>query len=422
MKKKSFFALAFTLLFALSVLLMTACSAGEPGEPEPEPEPEPITNPLTGETAEAGFDEDAINRRVVAFVVENTPDARPQWGMDDEQYSPDIILEGEVEGGITRTLWMYADYNKLPEQIGPMRSARPPYIRFSELFDAIFIHWGQSTTENGYIGANTVFKEDGVDHINQMSFADECGMYDRDYSRNVSSEHTGIVYGAKVPDAIAEKDFRTTPEEYTLLQFNKTAEPMSEVRADEVYLDYSTRTDWETTVWTYNEEDQKYHTDNFYNNLTRDNLLILFDQTEYIEKTNYHGTGSSCIYCDYKLAGGTGKLISQGTVKDIEWKVEGGKLILIDVAATKAAQEEAAAAEEEEETANAKKNDKKSDEAEGEEAEEAEPILIEAKLNPGKTWIGWASANNGGHVDIVAYEVEEEEASEGEETEAADAE
>ena len=32
---------------------------------------------------------------------------------------------------------MYADYTAVPSQIGPMRSARPPYIKFSELFDAI---------------------------------------------------------------------------------------------------------------------------------------------------------------------------------------------------------------------------------------------------------------------------------------------
>jgi len=114
------------------------------GEPEPE-EPAPLpSNSLTGFTTADGYDESADDRRVVAFVVENTPDARPQWGMDDENYSPDIVLQGEVEGGITRMLWFYADYEKLPEIIGPTRSARPPYIRFSELFDAIFIHWGMS--------------------------------------------------------------------------------------------------------------------------------------------------------------------------------------------------------------------------------------------------------------------------------------
>ena len=102
------------LIFILSMAaVLSGCKAEEPVE-EPPPPP---SDPLTGALVEDGFDESALNRRIVAFVVENTPDARPQWGLDDENYSPDIVLQGEVEGGITRTLWFYTDYNKLPEVI-----------------------------------------------------------------------------------------------------------------------------------------------------------------------------------------------------------------------------------------------------------------------------------------------------------------
>ena len=128
--------------------------------------PVQIVNPLTGE---ASFNEKAVGKRPVACVVENAYDARPQWGIDDNKNAPDIIMEGEVEGGETRMLWLYADYTSLPSQIGPMRSARPPFIKFSELFDSIFIHWGQSTSKGDYIGADAVFRNDDVDHINQMA-------------------------------------------------------------------------------------------------------------------------------------------------------------------------------------------------------------------------------------------------------------
>ena len=130
----------------IGTMLLSACS----GEQDPEEPPAPPANSLTGETADQGYDEAAAERRIAAIVVENAPDARPQWGMDDENYSPDIILQGEVEGGITRTLWFYADYEKLPEIIGPTRSARPPFILFSELFDGIFIHWGKSHSKGDY--------------------------------------------------------------------------------------------------------------------------------------------------------------------------------------------------------------------------------------------------------------------------------
>lgn len=388
-KIRPYLAAALVLVMVLCMMLVTGCS-GESGGSDPVETGDVAANPLTGQTTEEGFDENALNQRVVAFVVENTSEARPQWGMDDPDYSPDIVLQGEVEAGITRTLWMYADYNKLPEVIGPMRSARPPYIRFSELFDSVFIHWGQSSSKGNYVGANTVFKQDNVDHINQMAFDESVGLFDRDHTRSVSMEHTGILYGAKVPEALEKAGFREEPEEYTSLEFNKLPWLTSFEPADTVKVNYSDRTSWEKTVWTYDNEDKQYHTANFNNDFKRDNLLILYDDTEYVDKADYKGeAGHTLTYCDYALGGGKGLLCSQGTVKDIEWKAEDGKLVLIDVAATKAAEERAAQAAQEAESEDS------------EEAEEStEPVLVNASLYPGKTWIGWVSANNGGNVEI----------------------
>ena len=85
-------------------------------------------------------------------MVENSPQARPQYNMD----TPDIIFEGEVEGGITRMLWFYADMTDLPDQVGPTRSARPSFVEFSQLFDSIFIHFGESHSKGSYTGADDI--------------------------------------------------------------------------------------------------------------------------------------------------------------------------------------------------------------------------------------------------------------------------
>ena len=77
---KKYLALLLCLIMTLATLLS---SCGAPEEEEAEI-PAPPSNLLTGETAEEGYDESASDRRVAAFVVENTPDARPQWGLDDE--------------------------------------------------------------------------------------------------------------------------------------------------------------------------------------------------------------------------------------------------------------------------------------------------------------------------------------------------
>ena len=76
------------------------------------------TNPLTGES---DFNEKAVGKRPIACVVENSVSARPQWGIADSKNPPDIIVEGEVEGGETRMLWMYADYTAVPSQIGEVQ-------------------------------------------------------------------------------------------------------------------------------------------------------------------------------------------------------------------------------------------------------------------------------------------------------------
>jgi len=407
-KEKSKFLLVMLLCITLiGTALLSGCADPDPEEPEP-----PASNALTGETAEEGYDEAAAGRRVAAFVVENAPDARPQWGMDDENYAPDIILQGEVEGGITRTLWFYADYEKLPEIIGPTRSARPPFIKFSELFDSIFIHWGMSHSKGDYVGAKTVFKTDDVDHIDQMYLDDQEGMYGRDTTRSVSMEHRGIINGSKVSPTISNLGFRTEPEEYTKLCFNRITEPVSETAATQIGVKYSERS-FEDSYWTYNEEDGMYHTSDFQNDLSRENLLVLFDDTEYITKEGYEGPGSagSVTYCDYKLNGGDGKLFSKGTVKDIKWQVVDGKLELIDpstdAATAQAANDEAHAAALEEAKASEDGtwpiyNKYTIVSPEGSDDMSDEDVLANSyvlqNLNAGKTWIGWISKNNGGSV------------------------
>ena len=407
-KEKSKFLLVMLLCITLiGTTLLSACTEPDPEEPEP-----PASNALTGETAEQGYDEAAAGRRVAAFVVENAPDARPQWGMDDENYAPDIILQAEVEGGITRTLWFYADYEKLPEIIGPTRSARPPFVKFSELFDSIFIHWGMSHSKGDYIGAKEVFKTDNVDHIDQMYLDDQEGMYGRDTTRAVNVEHRGIIYGSKVPATIKNLGFRTEPEEYTKLCFNRVTEPVSETAASQIGVKYSERA-YEDTYWTYNEEDGMYHTANFENDLCRENLLVLIDDTEYITKEGYEGPGSagSVTYCDYKLNGGDGKLFSKGTVKDIKWQVVDGKLEIIDPSTdaetAQAANDEAYAAALEEAKAsedgtwpiyNKYTIVSPEDSEDMSEEEVLANSYVLQNLNAGKTWIGWISKNNGGSV------------------------
>ncbi|MDR3203084.1 MAG: DUF3048 domain-containing protein [Bifidobacteriaceae bacterium] len=78
------------------------------------PSPAPVpTWPLTGLSGEIK------KRPALAVKIENSPDARPQTGLE----GADVVWEEIVEGGISRYVAVF--HSTLPKEIGPIRSIRP---------------------------------------------------------------------------------------------------------------------------------------------------------------------------------------------------------------------------------------------------------------------------------------------------------
>ena len=71
-------------------------------------------------------------------MIENSPDARPQSGIDQAG----VVFEAVAEGGITRFLTLFQDTE--PSYVGPVRSVRPYYIQWLMGFDAAVAHVGGS--------------------------------------------------------------------------------------------------------------------------------------------------------------------------------------------------------------------------------------------------------------------------------------
>lgn len=325
------------------------------------PEPQttaPIKQTLNPLTGEPGYDEAALTQRPVAVVVENeysTAAVKPQWGISQA----DIVLEGESEFS-TRMLMFWADYNKMPEQIGPTRSARPPFIRFSQLFNAVFIHAGLSHTAGGYVGADTVFENENVDHINLLSLSESGEYFGRDYSRTKVVEHTGYLNGTKVAKLLESKkiDTNLNMSKFTALSFNESEKKLSDTAANSVSFKWSSNCP-KNAEFTYDEASGKYTTSDFdskygKSNVAWENLIFLLDTTEYVVKENYKGSGNSETYCNYDLSGGKGMICSDGTALEIQWGVTDGKLWMKDLSGNS------------------------------------------VSLNPGKIYIGYGSSNHGG--------------------------
>lgn len=91
--------------------------------------------PLTGLPAEKPSDQ-----RVVAVMVNNHHKARPQSGLDQA----DVVYEALAEGNITRFLALFQ--SQKPDMIGPVRSARPYFIKLSQGYHSLYVCHGWSPT------------------------------------------------------------------------------------------------------------------------------------------------------------------------------------------------------------------------------------------------------------------------------------
>ncbi|MDR0950025.1 MAG: DUF3048 domain-containing protein [Candidatus Ancillula sp.] len=121
----------------------------------------PLTGVLAGEDKEA---EAKTERPVVAVKIENSPDARPQKGLEDA----DIVWEELVEGGITRFAAIYN--SNIPGDVGPVRSLRPHDIPFLKPWNPVIV----------YSGSKTAFRKRAIKAKIQLLSTSDDGFYRSD--------------------------------------------------------------------------------------------------------------------------------------------------------------------------------------------------------------------------------------------------
>src|SRR5260370_19991948 len=107
---------------AAGLAAAVACSGGggskpvaKKSAPTTTPAPKPLTAPLTGLADPGGQSQ---GRPALVVKIENTPDARPQAGLNQA----DVIYEEGAEGGITRFAAVFQ--STVPDVVGPIRSVR----------------------------------------------------------------------------------------------------------------------------------------------------------------------------------------------------------------------------------------------------------------------------------------------------------
>lgn len=140
----------WSIAIAGVILVVTASSAAayillqKPPEPKvtsvvtPKPKPEPVHyySLLNGSEVAAESD---IKKPVIAVMIENSPEARPQSGLKDAE----VVYEAIAEGGITRFVALYQQNS--PKLIGPVRSLRPYFLDYITPYQPVIAHVGGSS-------------------------------------------------------------------------------------------------------------------------------------------------------------------------------------------------------------------------------------------------------------------------------------
>lgn len=328
--------LALAVVLAALLILCTGCSFLYRGEKElssregelkvpssPSFTPAPVLpqeseaeniNLLTGE---ATLSPEAVGKRPVAVMVNNSWASLPQYGISEA----DLIFEIPVEGGVTRLMALYGDYTAVPE-VCSVRSCRYYYPILAVGYDAYYVHWGQDETI-----ATKVLNYLEIDRMDGM--VDTYGLYYRDEDRleqGFDYEHTGMFYGPGLKTALEENQVRTE------LQENKT-EPFFEfLETPKVPGEKECKA---LTVWfsgdyfstfQYQENSHLYHKE-FSGEEHRDaktgeilcfeNLFLLETEISVRDEVgrldvDWHGGKNS-----------TGYYVSEGAVVPIHWEKEG---------------------------------------------------------------------------------------------------
>lgn len=313
--------LAFILMLCIVMPPLSGCknrgnTPDNPGESgveeqennqvEEEKKPE-ATSRLTG----LPIDKELANRRPVAIMINNLKKALPQYGIANAG----IIFEALAEGGITRLLAVFEDFEKI-EKIGTIRSARPYYLDLAQGIDAIYIHLGGSPAAYSEISKR---KMDSFDYISGAN----SGMYwrDKERIRQNGYEHSAFTSGDRIMKRIRDVKMRTeVSDSYkNIFSFGDSVNAEGRV-ASQITVPFSS---YKTGFYKYDKDTEVYlisqygtaHMDaRIGMQLAFKNVFILYINS-YVLKGDKEGRLGMDI-----VGSGNGVYLTRGMAYDIKWK------------------------------------------------------------------------------------------------------
>jgi len=186
-----------------ATVLLTACGNDDEAAPAPtvsatarptrSPSPTPTpsatpTGPLHPLAGTLADDAQSLDRPVLAVKIENSAASRPQTGLE----VADVVFEELVEGGVTRFMALFQ--SQVPEELGPVRSARLVDVDLLPAYAPIFAISG---------ARNEVM--DALGRAGVTTLADGVGFY-RDRAHGKSAPHNLYASGPRLYERGSGRD------------------------------------------------------------------------------------------------------------------------------------------------------------------------------------------------------------------------
>ncbi|MBO6149355.1 MAG: DUF3048 domain-containing protein [Lachnospiraceae bacterium] len=232
-------------------------------------------------------DKEKGERRPVAIMLNNIKEAQPMSGVS----RADVLYECVVEGGLTRMMGLFEDYDDL-DKIGSVRSCRNYFVYYALEFDAIYCHYGQSAY------AMPLLKQDFVDNLSGLSSEGDIVYYrstDRVAPHNAYASAKGIKKGIEVMgyDPKYRPGYRG---KFTFAYDGETIVPDSADSYSAVHVEpgYLINKPW----FEYNADDGKYYRYEYEEpqidgeteeQLAVDNIILQYSSWERVDDKDYLG-------------------------------------------------------------------------------------------------------------------------------------
>lgn len=252
------------------------------------------TNLLTGEDVLT-----TTKNRPVAFMIDNYSTGIRQKNID----KADFYVEAETEGGIPRIMAVFGSVERVPAEVGPVRSARTHFVKMAKALDAVYCHVGGSTLGRAMIREK---KLTDLDSLVQVSGELKAA--------NGASEHTKVFTLSKIQDAVKKRGISTTTATASPYTFGEKA---GSGAGNSVQINVSSS--WKIS-FAYDAATKLYtkhrttlsspaHVSYDGDAIRVSNVIILYD-ARFWEDSGH---------ISFPLSGGKGVLVSGGTSRNIRW-------------------------------------------------------------------------------------------------------